>query len=894
MGPTKISSETQIAVRAPIAIVFLCISLVILIWAGLLYDRKRSEDIALEQGRADVSNLAIAFRENITGIITAIDGLMVTIDADHANHPDDYSIPQLVKNSPLLKGLALQVSLVGPDGIVRASNLPIEGKIDVSGRPHFRYHPDPSAAQPDISAPVVGRVSGKWSVQVTRRLTGDNGRFDGVVVVSIDPFYLSKFFDQVSLGKNGNAVLVGRDGIVRAGYALKNQELGQDLSNSELFRNLQSANEGTYLAVGKLSGLQSAVGYESLQTYPLIVAVAEPTDDILATVRRQNGTNLVVGGIATIALMALSWLLVRDSKRRRQQELARFSNSLIQEQKVRLEAALNNMAQGLLMFDPDGSLVASNRRFAELFEVPWEQWNARASGMTVSQTMQFVHELNKIVTEKNTSEIIAAMNGTLNDHTARSVVIERTDGRVFDASMAPKPNGGFVVTFDDITERRSYDKRLSYMAHYDALNDLTNRSSFDESLNTTLDRAEDTGKRFAVLSIDLDHFKEANDTYGHTVGDGLLREFAGRMKTAAGEAFVARLGGDEFAVIGAEGEQPAGAAALAERLLATLADDLEVGGHRLKLGMSIGIAIYPIDGDDADTLMICADAALYRAKAETRGMAMFFEAEMSARLRERYSLEEDLRSAINHGELLLHYQPQMDMSGEAVGFEALARWQCPKRGMVPPGTFIPIAEESSLIISMGEWILREACREAASWPKPLTIAVNVSVVQFRHGNLSMLVHSILLETGLAPGRLELEITETVMVNDFSRAVSILNQLKSLGVRIAMDDFGTGVSSLSYLRSFRFDKIKIDRTFVCDLEQNHHSRSIVRAVIGLGRSLDLQILAEGVETEAQYAFLAQEGCEEVQGYLTGRPLPILDYAKLVGREVNGQHRYAVAN
>jgi diguanylate cyclase (GGDEF)-like protein/PAS domain S-box-containing protein len=1136
MGTIKISSQTQIPVRVPIAIVFLCISFVILIWAGLLYDRKRSEDLALEQGRKDVSNLAIAFRENITGIITAIDSLMVTIDADHANHPDDYSIPQLVKNSPLLKGLALQVSLLGPDGIVRASNLPFEGMVDLSGRPHFRYHLDPLAAQPYISVPVVGRVSGKWSVQVTRRLTRDNGRFDGVVVVSIDPFYLSKFFDQVSLGKNGNAALVGRDGIVRAGYALKNQELGQDLTGSALFSNLQRAKEGSYIAVGKLNGLQSVVGYAALQAYPLIVAVAEPTDDILTTVRRQNGTYLVVGGIATIALLALAWLLVRDSKRRRQQELARFSNSLIQEQKVRLdaalenmsqglvmfdssnrlvicnrrylemydlspdavrpgrtleeildcriaaghffshdreqylasilasvaknaafsklanlpdgrfiqivnhpvkdggwvathedvtekmrreesfrllfvgnpvpmwvvdretlcflavneaavkhygysseqfmsmtaldlrpaqereaftniiknaldeladniwqhtradgtiidvivssralsyaghdarlaaihditerkraedelhrtnnefarqnvrfEAALNNMAQGLLMFDPDGSLVASNRRFAELFEVPWEQWNARALGMTVPQTMQLGHELNKIVTEKNLSEIIAAMNDTMNDHTARSVVIERTNGRVFDASMAPKPNGGFVVTFDDITERRSYDERMSYMAHYDTLTDLPNRASFDESLKTTLDRVKDTGKRFAILSIDLDHFKEANDTYGHTVGDGLLREIAGRMKTAAGEAFVARLGGDEFAIIGAEGEQPAGAAVLAEGLLATLGEDLEVGGHRLKLGMSIGIAIYPIDGDDADTLMICADSALYRAKAETRGMAMFFEPEMSARLRERYSLQEDLRSAINNGELLLHYQPQVKISGEAVAFEALARWQCPKRGVVPPGVFIPIAEESSLIISLGEWVLREACREAASWPKPLTVAVNVSAVQFCYGNLSMLVHSILLETGLAPGRLELEITETVMVNDFSRAVSILNQLKSLGVRIAMDDFGTGYSSLSYLRSFCCDKIKIDRTFVCDLEQNRHSRSIVRAVIGLGRSLNLPILAEGVETEAQYAFLAQEGCEEIQGYLTGRPLPIVDYAKLVGREVIG--------
>jgi predicted signal transduction protein with EAL and GGDEF domain len=341
-----------------------------------------------------------------------------------------------------------------------------------------------------------------------------------------------------------------------------------------------------------------------------------------------------------------------------------------------------------------------------------------------------------------------------------------------------------------------------------------------------------------------------------------------------------------------DGAQPAAAAALAERLLAAVADDFEVEGHRLKLGMSIGVAIYPTDGADVETLMTNADAALYRAKAETRGMALFFEPEMSARLRERRAMQEDLRSALDCGELLLHYQPQMKMSGETIGFEALARWQCPKRGMVAPDTFIPIAEESSLIISVGEWALREACREAASWPHPLTIAVNISPIQFRQGDLPRLVHSILLETGLAPGRLELEITESAMINDFSRAVSILNRLKSLGVKIAMDDFGTGYSSLSYLQSFRCDKIKIDRIFISDLESNYHSRAIVRAVIGLGQSLNLPILAEGVETEAQHAFLVQEGCDEVQGYLTGRPLPIADYAKLVGRQTIAQHNYAV--
>src|SRR5664280_1389303 len=457
---------------------------------------------------------------------------------------------------------------------------------------------------------------------------------------------------------------------------------------------------------------------------------------------------------------------------------------------------------------------------------------------------------------------------------AKKVAIRGSDGQA-----------EYVLTLiDDVTERREAEQRIVRMAHYDTLTDLPNRATFNETLDATINRATTTGELFAVLSIDFDGFKEINDTYGHMVGDGLLREIARRLQAAAGETFLARLGGDEFAVILAEGAQPAGAAVLAERLLATLLDDFKVEGHCLKLGMSIGVAIYPANGTDAKILMINADAALYRAKAETRGMAMFFEPEMSARLHERYALQEDLRSAIDRGELLLHYQPQVKMSGETIGFEALARWQCPKRGMVPPGTFIPIAEESSLIISVGEWVLREACREAASWPRPLTIAVNISPIQFRHGDLPRLIHSILLETGLAPARLELEITESVMINDFSRAVSILNQLKSLGVKIAMDDFGTGYSSLSYLQSFRCDKIKIDRVFICDLEDNYHSRSIVRAVIGLGQSLDLPILAEGVETEAQHTFLVKEGCDEVQGYLTGRPLPIADYAGVVGRKL----------
>jgi predicted signal transduction protein with EAL and GGDEF domain len=339
------------------------------------------------------------------------------------------------------------------------------------------------------------------------------------------------------------------------------------------------------------------------------------------------------------------------------------------------------------------------------------------------------------------------------------------------------------------------------------------------------------------------------------------------------------------------GSQPAMAEALAERIQASVAAEIEVDGQPLRTGVTIGVAIFPSDARDMASLVSNADTALYRAKAEGRGTVCFFEAEMDEQLRERRVLQHDLKSAIARHDIVLHYQPQARIDGTVVGFEALVRWMHPTRGMVSPLTFIPLAEESGLIMPIGEWILREACREAASWPKPLQIAVNLSPMQFRHGDLPGLVQSILLETGLAPHRLEIEITEGVLIGDFSRAASILRRLKTLGVHIAMDDFGTGYSSLSYLQAFPFDKIKIDQTFISKLDRNHQSAKIVRAVINLGHQLDMPVLAEGVETPEQLAFLKGESCSEIQGYLLGRPGPIAQYAELVGYDAAPQARRA---
>jgi diguanylate cyclase (GGDEF)-like protein/PAS domain S-box-containing protein len=468
--------------------------------------------------------------------------------------------------------------------------------------------------------------------------------------------------------------------------------------------------------------------------------------------------------------------------------------------------------------------------------------------------------------------------------TAKKTAIRDDDGKA-----------KYILTIlDDVTERRRAEQDIWYLAHNDSLTGLPNRASLLDYLAVTLGKAANGGKPFAVMCLDLDRFKEANDVYGHLVGDGLLREAARRLQTAADEAYLARIGGDEFIAVVTGGNPQEAARSLGDRMLAAFTDNFEIDGHQLQVGLSIGVAVFPADGTDVKTLIANADAALYQAKSEVRGTLRFFEAKLGSRLRERRELQSDLQTALDQGDLRLHYQPQKTIGlNKVIGFEALARWECAKRGMVSPDTFIPIAEQSSFIITLGEKILREACREAASWLKPLKVAVNISPIQFHHGDLPSLVHSILLETGLKPDRLELEITEGVLIDDFARAVSILRKLKTLGIHIALDDFGSGYSSLSYLHAFPFEKIKIDRVFIGDLEHNHHSMAIVRAIITLGHSLSIPVLAEGVETETQLAFLKQEGCDEVQGYLTGRPHPIEKYAELIGRETGPGRDKAIA-
>jgi len=585
----------------------------------------------------------------------------------------------------------------------------------------------------------------------------------------------------------------------------------------------------------------TGMGAVSIQPDPAVAipASAIRTEWLAAAVALASSLILLLAGAA----------LLLDLRERRRAESER----------ERMRSLANAAVEGLVVCH-GGQIVSANEAFARLAGAE----AATLAGASLSTFLPGLAAAAGAAGEPLEAELVPAGGG--------AVPVEVIMRPMAEYGRQPH----YAVAVRDLRARRRAESQIHYLAHHDALTGLANRTSFHARLEREMRAADGQGTRLAVLCLDLDRFKEVNDLYGHAAGDAMLRDLALRVGSLLDPMqLMARLGGDEFAIV--TPQTNGSAEQLAERILAALAPMPATSGPAI--ATSIGLAVYPDDAQDQRALLSHADAALYRAKAEGRGTCRRYDASMGAQIRDRRLLEHDLRHAVARGELNLVYQPQTRIdTGAVTGFEALLRWRHPERGSVSPDLFVPIAEETGAILEIGAFVLREACRTAAAWPQPLAIAVNVSAVQLHSPHFVPFVHSALCESGLTPERLEIEITETALIRDPARALLTLRQLKALGVRIAMDDFGTGYSSLSNLRSFPFDRIKIDGSFIKAVHSNPQGAAIVRSVLGLGRGLGLAVVAEGVETDEELAFLAAEQCHLAQGYLLGRPGPIERFAE----------------
>jgi diguanylate cyclase (GGDEF)-like protein len=886
-------SNTKSAVRGgPIRGLVLCgVALIVAIAIGTATMVGNFRERALNSSERELENtvllLARHFDQQLEDfevvqkdLITHMQLAGIVTGADYRRAMFGHDVHMMLKAKISAMSYVGGVNLFDADGrLINSSEAWPPPAVNVADRAYFKtFKSDPQSPVVVVEA-VHSRITGVWTTVLARKLIGPDGEFLGAIGRGIEPSHFEKFFASVALGDDASISMFHRDGTLLARYPHIDEMTGRNFVWGPLFQQvLSKAGHATTRIESPVDGQDRLASARELTNFPIVMTATTTVSAALADWREQIRFLIGVAALSAFVIVIMLFLIVRQLSRQHQ-----ATQRHLRLEKQRLDTAINNMTQGLLLFDSAHRVVVCNQRYIEMYGLSPSVIKPGCAFRDVIAHRKQTGSFNGDV-EQYCSNILRDMP------LGKVAITMTTDGRSIQIANQPLADGGWVATHEDITERRRSDEQIAHLAHYDALTDLPNRTLFRDRLEQEIKRIQ-RGGQLAVLYIDIDEFKSVNDSLGHPIGDELLKAVADRLRGCVRETdIVARLGGDEFAIVQTAVGHTTDVTDLVARIYQAIRQPCECLGHQLAADASIGIALSPQDGTDLDQLLKNADLAMYGAKADGRRTYRFFEPDMDARVKARRTLELDLRQAIVEGGFELYYQPLVNLRNNRVtGCEALLRWHHPERGMISPAEFIPVAEETGLINQLGEWVLTAACAEAATWPHHVKLAVNVSPVQFKSQTLAMKVAGALAASGLSADRLELEITEAVLIRDDDAALAILHQLRAIGVRIALDDFGTGYSSLSYLQRFPFDKIKIDRCFITDIAKPGGSSSIVQAVVNIAAARNMTTTAEGVETPQQRDMLRTLGCTEMQGYLFSPAKPATEVRQLL----RSRHRRAAA-